>query len=244
MKQIIFILPILLFLNTNADESLFLQGNEEYKNGNYTVAISLYDSIISSGLESSQLSYNLGNCYYKKQDWANAIWYYEKSLKQNAANKNASYNLEITNLKIIDKIEAIPQLFYKIWWKNLIRLFTTKTWQILTILCIWIILIIQLLNLFKKFKITHLIATLNSLTLILLFITYSSYERNYNKMEAIIFSSSVVVNSAPTENSTSLFALHSGTKVELIDQIGNWVNIKIANGNNGWIKESDCKTLD
>ena len=77
----------------------------------------------------------------------------------------------------------------------------------------------------------------------MLFATYSSYKENYTKKEVIIFSSTVVVNSAPTNNSTNLFSLHSGSKAEIIDQIGNWINIKIANGNSGWVEQTDCKEL-
>ena len=113
MKKTIFILSILFCLQTFAEESLFIEGNKEYTNENYEMAILLYDSIISSGLQSSELFYNLGNCYYKTQDWANAIWHYEKSLILNIHNKEASHNLEMTRLRIIDQIEAIPQLFYK-----------------------------------------------------------------------------------------------------------------------------------
>ena len=36
--------------------------------------------------------------------------------------------------------------------------------------------------------------------------------------------------SAPSEQSTNLFSLHIGTKVNIEDQIENWVNIRIANG--------------
>ncbi|MEC7864057.1 MAG: tetratricopeptide repeat protein [Bacteroidota bacterium] len=243
MKKPIFILSTLICLQTFGKATLFTQGNTEYANENYSVAISIYDSIISMGLESTALYYNLGNCYYKTQDWANAIWHYEKSLKLNPNNEDASYNLELAQLQIIDQIKSIPQLFYKKWWKNLVHLFTTKTWQMLAILCIWIVLIIQLLNRFTNYKKKYLPAFFNTLALILLCITYSSYEENHSKTEAIIFASSVVVNSAPTENSTNLFSLHSGTKVELIDQIGNWINITLTNGNSGWIKESDCKIL-
>jgi tetratricopeptide (TPR) repeat protein len=241
MKRIIFILSILFCLQTFAEETLFSQGNEEYRNGNYSAAISLYDSIISNGLESSELHYNVGNCYYKTQDWANAIWHYEKSLKLNSNNKDASHNLDLTKLRIIDQIETIPQLFYKKWWKNLIRLFTTKTWQILVLICIWIALIFQLLNRFRNNKQKHFSNLLTTLSLILLYITYFSYQENYSKTEAIILSSSVIVNSAPTDNNKNLFSLHSGSKVEIIGQIGNWIKIKIADGRNGWIKESDCK---
>jgi tetratricopeptide (TPR) repeat protein len=243
MKRIIFILSTLFCLQTFAEESLFMQANEEYKNGNYLVSISLYDSIISNELQSSELFYNLGNCYYKTQDWANAIWHYEKSLKLNTNNKYASHNLELTKLRTIDRIEAIPQLFYKTWWNNVVRLFTTKTWKILAILCVWIVLIIQLLNRFINYKKKCSPAFFNTLAIIFICIAYFSYQENYSKTEVIIFSSSVVVNSAPIGNSTNLFSLHSGTKVELVDQIGDWINIKLTNGSSGWIKETDCKIL-
>ena len=238
MKRITFLLSILLCIQTFTEESLFTQGNGEYTNGNYSIAISLYDSILINQMESSELYYNLGNCYYKTQDWANAIWHYEKSL-QLKRNEKTLQNLELTRLKIIDRIEPIPQLFYKKWWNSLINLLSTKIWQILTILCIWIALIIR----FANYKKDYFLTSLHTLALILLFITYSSYQENYNKKEAIIFSSTTIANSAPTNNSTNLFSLHSGSKVEIIDAIGDWINIKIANGNNGWIKESDCKIL-
>ena len=124
-------------------ETIFSKANQQYTNENYTAAISLYDSIISIGLESSEVYYNLGNCHYKRQNWANAIWHYEKSLNLNANNESALHNLKITKLKIIDKVEPIPQLFYKIWWKSIIYSFSETSWKILTLICIWIILIIS-----------------------------------------------------------------------------------------------------
>ena len=244
MKKIIIILSILLNLTSTAKESLFLQGNEAYANENYSTAISCYDSILSTGIESSELFYNLGNCYYKTQNWANAIWHYEKALKLNPNNQNASYNLELTKIKTIDQIEALPDLFYKKWWDDLVSLSSTKNWQIFAILSIWITLIIQIFRRFTNFKKKYLLRFFILLTLILFSINYSSYQKNYRTNNAIIFSSSVAVNSAPTNKSTSLFSLHSGTKVEMIDEIGNWVNIKIANGNSGWIQKYNCKFLD
>ena len=81
------------------------------------------------------------------------------------------------------------------------------------------------------------------LALISFFATYSSYQAKITKKEAIIFTSSIVVNSAPTANSTNLFILHSGSKIEILDTIGEWINIKIENGSSGWIKKSECKIL-
>jgi len=242
MKRLIFILSLLFCIQTFAGEQLFLQANKEYVNENYTAAVSLYDSILTKELESSELYYNLGNCHYKAQDWANAIWHYEKSLKLEKNDKTIQ-NLELANLKIIDRIEEIPQLFYKKWWSSFISIFNTFSWQLISILIIWFALTIKILSQFTNYKKEHFLSILYSLALISVFATYSSYQGNITKKEAIIFTSSVVVNSAPTTNSTNLFSLHSGSKIEILDTIGEWINIKIANGSSGWIKESGCKVL-
>ena len=68
-------------------------------------------------------------------------------------------------------------------------------------------------------------------------------QKNYNKNEAIIFSSSIMVNSAPSSSSTNLFSLHSGNEIEIIDQIEGWVKIQTADGRDGWIKKTDCKSI-
>ena len=80
-------------------------------------------------------------------------------------------------------------------------------------------------------------------TIIILLITQTSYHNNFTKKEAIIFSETITVNSAPTSSSTNLFTLHAGSKVEIIDTIGDWINIKIANGNSGWITQNSIKEL-
>ena len=80
----------------------------------------LYDSIQQSGLQSAELFYNIGNAYYKLQDWPHCILYYEKALKLDANNEDALHNLELVQLKIVDKIESIPPLFFEKWITSII----------------------------------------------------------------------------------------------------------------------------
>ena len=242
MKLKTLIITLLVSISSFASDQLFEKANKAYNNSDYTSAITLYDSILTIGLESSELYYNLGNCHYKAQNWANAIWHYEKSLKLERNDKTIQ-NLELANLKIIDRIEDIPQLFYKKWWSSFISIFNTFSWQLISILIIWLALTIKILSQFTNYKKEHFLFIFYSLALISVFATYSSYQRNITKKEAIIFTSSVVVNSAPTTNSTNLFSLHSGSKIEILDTIGEWINIKIANGNSGWILQNSIKEL-
>jgi SH3-like domain-containing protein len=54
----------------------------------------------------------------------------------------------------------------------------------------------------------------------------------------------VSVKSSPSaESSQDLFILHEGTKVEILDQVGSWSNIELADGRQGWIKSSDIETI-
>ena len=242
MKRLIFILSLFICSQNFASEQVFDQGNKQYANENYSAAISIYDSILTLGSESSELYYNLGNCYYKTKDWANTIWHYEKSLQLNN-NEKTIHNLELAKLKIIDRIEPLPQLFYKKWWINLTQTLSTKVWQILTLFGIGLILILQLFSQFTSLKSKLITKTLSGITVIILLITQTSYHNNFTKKEAIIFSETITVNSAPTSSSTNLFTLHAGSKVEITDVIGDWINIKIANGNSGWIVQNSIKEL-
>ena len=242
MKRVIFILSLFICTQNFASEQVFDQGNKQYADENYSLAISIYDSILTKGLESSELHYNLGNCHYKTNDWANAIWHYEKSLRLNN-NEKTIHNLELAKLKIIDRIEPLPQLFYKKWLSNLTQTLSTQVWQILTLLCISFIFILQLISQFTSLKSKLITKIFSAITVIILLITQTSYHNNFTKKEAIIFSSTITVNSAPTSTSTNLFTLHSGSKVEIIDIIGDWINIKIENGNSGWIENQSIKHL-
>jgi len=242
MKKITLLLFLCISLNIIANKPLFTKANTAYANDSITKAIALYDSILVSGRESSELYYNLGNCYYKNKDWANAIWHYEKSL-QLTNNEHAEENLALTKLKIFDRIETLPQLFYKKWWTSTQGILSTKHWQYLAILSIFLALLFGTLNkLLNKNTKKYYIFFLTS-ALLLLLISDSSYQNKIAKKEGIIFSSVVVINSAPTLNSTELFILHSGTRLEITDKIGDWIHITIANGNSGWILQNAIKEL-
>ena len=52
---------------------------------------------------------------------------------------------------------------------------------------------------------------------------------------AIVFSPSVTIKSSPDQSGNDLFILHEGVKVEILDRLSGWFEIRIADGNVGWI---------
>ena len=240
MKKITLLLFLCISLNTIAEQSLFTKANTAYASDSITKAIVLYDSILASGRESSELYYNLGNCHYKNKDWANAIWHYEKSLQLNN-NKQAKENLALTKLKINDQINILPQLFYKKWWISTQGLLSTKHWQYLAILSTFLALFFRILNKFlnkntKKYYIIFLTSSL-----VLLLISSSSYQNKIAKKEGIVFSSPAEIYSEPIESCRTPSTLNSGIKIEIIGRDKDWIQIKEANG--GWILQNAVKEL-
>ena len=66
---------------------------------------------------------------------------------------------------------------------------------------------------------------------------------SFEKKEAIIYSQVIDIMSAPSKKANKLFTLHIGSKVTINDQIENWVNISLANGNKGWIALRHLKEI-
>ena len=52
------------------------------------------------------------------------------------------------------------------------------------------------------------------------------------------------VKSSPSGDSAKdLFVLHEGTKVRVIDNVGAWSNVELADGRQGWIPSADIETI-
>jgi len=88
------------------------------------------------------------------------------------------------------------------------------------------------------------------LGILFLLLTISSYSLANERFslfkkdfEAIVFTPTITVKSSPSDNSIDLFVIHSGTKVQITDNVGEWYEIKIANGSVGWILNTDIKKI-
>jgi SH3-like domain-containing protein len=64
-----------------------------------------------------------------------------------------------------------------------------------------------------------------------------------NHNEAIIMSGTVTIKSSPDKSGTDLFQLHEGTKVSIKSALDQWIEIKVGNGNIGWIEAKDIEKI-
>lgn len=225
---------------------LFDKANQFYQDAIYDSALVQYKKIVDNGFVSSDLYYNIGNTYYKLNRFPEAILYYEKAKKLNANDDDIRHNLDMTNSLIVDKIEAVPQLFFKQWWAWFYGLFRADTWAWLSVF-----LLAATLSLAYVFfasenitvRKTTFFAGLAGMILTIIAFGLASQKYYYTQKinEAIVFTPTITAKSAPSANSVDLFVIHEGTKVLLLDETSGWTKIRLANGSIGWL-QSDALT--
>ncbi len=230
------------------EKEFIARGNKAYTDGFYANAIESYKKVIASGYESPELYYNLGNAFYKLNEFPNAILYYEKALRLDPGNEDIDFNLRVANSKIFDKIEPIPELFYKRWYRSLIGLMPVDGWAWMGVSVFIMALIAGIFYFVASGLFLRKAGFLGGIGLLILsmvfiFFAWDGYNRMRHDREAIIMSPTITVKSSPDEKSVDLFVLHEGTKIQLIDNIGAWYEIRIDNGSVGWLPVSSFEKI-
>jgi len=245
--SILFFTGLSLFLQASPHEE-FEKANKAYMAGFYENAASLYEKILESGMDAPDLYYNLGNAYFKMNDIPSAILNYERALKYDPGNEDYQYNLRVANSKIVDKIDVLPELFYIRWWNNLKISLSPDRWALMALISFAFIFIsIALFFLARSIHTRKIIFTAGIILLIINLISgiiaWQTYREAKNQKTAIIFTPTLPVKSSPDESSIDLFVIHEGLKVTILDRIGEWHEIRIANGSKGWVKASHLKPV-
>ncbi len=229
-------------------EQIIQQANLKYSEGYFTHALELYYEALALGVESAELYYNTGNTYFKLGKFPRAILNYERALRLQPGDENTRFNLQLANLRIVDKIEPLPELFYKRWWRSLINLNHADVWGRWAIILLAgsvllaVVYLVSTPTLVKR-STFYLSLLMISTSILFLALAYLSHHYSEKRNEAIVIQPSLTVKSAPNDNSTDLFVINEGTKVWITDQIGEWKEVRIANGNRGWSKREAIEII-
>ncbi len=222
--------------------------NTYYKNGNYDNAVKLYESVLYQGLESANVYYNLGNSYFRIKEIPKSILNYERAKLLSPIDEDINFNLNLASSLIIDKVNIIPEFFIYSWIKDILNFLSINNWAIISLSLFVFSLILVLLFLFsEKTFLRKLFFWTGSFTFIisLICLVLAVYGRAMivNNHSAIVMQAVTTAKSSPNDSSTDLFIIHEGTKVTINEKLDDWTEIKLADGNVGWIKTKDIEEI-
>jgi tetratricopeptide (TPR) repeat protein len=244
-KQHIFFLLYLSFVvnvtfSQISNKDKFYQGVTYFTAGSYKEALQVWTEIYNTGYRSANLDYNIANAYFKINNIPSAILFYERAYLLRPADENINYNLQVARTLIVDRFQEIPELFF-VKWYNFISLFlSTNSWARISISSFILFLLFLSLYIYSsRYRHKVLGFWLGIFFIILSLASYAFAQRNkslvYDSHKAIISSPLVSGKSSPDKSGTDLFVLHEGTKVSVEDEVGEWLEIRLSDGNKGWV---------
>lgn len=229
-------------------DSLLFRAGQFYQQNEFSKAISEYQSLADSGWASAELFYNLGNAHFKNHDVKSAILYFERAKRLAPNDEAINFNLSLSRSLIFDKVEAVPELFLLTWGKAIRDRKSVRAWSWWSIGSFVVVLMLGLLFLFVRNMNVRRLAF--GLCVFFFVVSITAFTFGYLQKhniertdEAIVFSPSVTIKSSPDDSGNNLFILHEGVKVRIEDSIGEWCEVRIEDGNKGWMRMSELEII-
>ncbi len=227
-------------------DSLWHKGVDAYAEQQYGKAIDAWKAIADSGLQSTELYYNLGGACYKNGDIAHAVLWYERALKADPSNTDARVNLEFVRSQLQDRIEEVPEFFLEAWGRKACWLLPSDVWAVLFLVLLAGTLAMALLFLLaggRARKVGFFVGIVLLLSS-LLCLDFAFWQRSDARAEdhAVVTVPVAEVKSSPGSG-VNLFVLHEGTKVSVLEEVGEWNNIQLADGRQGWLRKECAERI-
>ena len=233
----------------NNPDSLWRSGVEAYTAGDWSKALDDWNGVAAAGLRSKELYYNLGNAYFKTGETARAILNYERALKLDPSDPDVRYNLEFARNLTQDRIDEVPEFILKTWTKKVGYLLSSNVWAVLSL--VFLALALGLLLLYRLGSAVGIrrFGFFTGIIVLLLALAAWGFARSQKADAerhdtAIVIRAVTSVTSSPSADAAkSLFILHEGTKVRILDTVSNYTGIELSDGRRGWIQTADIEII-
>ncbi len=227
---------------------LWNMGNSAYANNDYLGAEKAYLEVLNRELHSAELYYNLGNLYHRQGSVGQSLLYLYRAQRLEPSDRDIAHNIEVVKMSTVDDIEELPTLFVKRWAEWISTRFSIFGWTLFSLVSLALALGFVLLYIFSDglslrrvgFAFTAIFALLFALSTSL---ALDARREVLSSNEAVVMRKRAAVMSAPDSSSTEIFNLHEGTKITIEREYGDWCEVRIGDGKQGWIELSNIAKI-
>ncbi|MFC1554262.1 hypothetical protein ACFL7D_06490 [candidate division KSB1 bacterium] len=228
--------------------TLFQEGNSFYQNDDYNEALQMYLGVMNEGFESGELYYNIGNTYYKLGNMGKTILFYERARRFIPDDEDLINNITLVNISLADRIEPLPEVFYIKYWNSFRNIFSITVWKLFFFVS-WFFVSAAVTALFftdNEKYVRRMKTSLISFGIVLIIITcvfVSKASLDKTGLDGIVMEKEVSVYSSPNETGTEVFLIHEGAKIRVKRRMDDWVEIRLEDGNVGWLKADSFEII-
>ena len=234
---LIFFLSVsLAFADGTADT--FSLANQKYSEGKYEEAITLYEKLVSSGISSGALSYNLGNSYMKLGRLGKSILNYERARRLMPQDEDLLANLSYVESQLEQAQAKEDYRFYEIAFFWVRDNLSAAGWTILLVVIFNLLFAVLLSAIFFE-KVRKPLISFMGLLVLVTAITFvfgsAKIQATEKEREGVIVETTADVRYSPSLNGAVAFQLKEGIRAQILRKEGDWVYVRLTRDKTGWL---------
>lgn len=222
----------------------FVRADESYKQGRYAEAITAYEGIISDGLTSGELYYNLGNSYFRNGDTGRAVLNYERAAQLIPRDRDLKFNRNYLFGRNAD-IQPHPPENALAWAMNKhLAFYTVDEMTLIVTALVMILGLISLAAFYRRWsRWTTVNASAVMLFLIVIYATGLGMKVQELKTAAVVIEATSA-NFEPRAEATEHFHVSEGARVRILKTDGEWVKVRRWDKKVGWVPASRVERVE
>ena len=211
--------------------------NGFYAKSQYQEAATIYQELIYRGEKNGYLFYNLGNTYLRLGNTGPSILNYIRAKRLLPRDESLEANLSYAILKTQDQLEppssrGLSSLFF--WVNNFTKTEQLVVFEIIN-LFFWVVLSIWIVRRTGFWNLTR--KTMMALLFISVLSVGVKIVLESETTTGVILAKMIEVKSASGADNVTLFQLHEGSVVSIIDGKNDWYQIELNDGKKGWAQK-------
>lgn len=223
-------------------ESAFRAANDACLKDDFKTCQEGFERLIGAGYGGPGVEYNLGTAYLKQGTLGWAVFHLERALRLDPSDADARANLRRAQRLRIDRIVgAAEETGGEEPLSTRVVSHTSMERWTLAFLVLWVgggvVLALRRLAVSPSRRAAALLAGALCVTASIpcaVVTAFHVYVRE-SAHDAVVVAPSLPVREGPQDASKAPFEVHEGLKVRVLDQIGGFRRIRLANGLQGWV---------
>lgn len=226
-------------------QQYWTKANQYYNSKNYDSAVYFYEKIAATKPDNYELYFNLGNAYYRLNQIGKSILNYKKSLHYKPNNPKAEDNLMLAQMRVQTKRANAKEVFFIKWWESLTGPNLAKLWSVAALIVFLWIIGLLMRNYWQKKQYTPftrgMVVTSVFLFLAMIFLAVFSTKNMAFSDEAVVIQSDALFKKELKKSSTE--NIPEGSIVHTGSQEGDWIEVTLQDGRQGWITISSIEKI-
>ena len=221
-------------------DATFAKANAEFAAGNFSAAISGYQSLVKDRQWNANLFYDLGNAYFRSGDLGRAILNYERALALDPNQPEARANLQLVRDQA-RALELAPD-----WVEEHLAFLTPTQYGWLGAAAFWVAAGILCSLCFARRRAVVWIFALVLAGTVAAGAAFASYRFEAGRSGrdvAIITRQNIQARLATAESSGTVLVLPPGSEIRILSTRGDWLYADLPNDLQGWIPATSAERV-